>query len=67
MHAGQIASLDDVVKHYGNAPRAPFGQSELKPLHLAPDEQRQIVAFLGTLSGPLAAPSGYLAPPSRSH
>jgi cytochrome c peroxidase len=53
MHAGQIGTLDDVVAHYNAAPRAPFGHSELKTLRLSRDEQRQIVAFLRTLSGPI--------------
>ena len=64
MHAGQIATLEDVVAHYSNAPRAPFGHSELKPLRLSAAEQRQLAAFLRTLSGPLAAPEGFLAPPA---
>jgi cytochrome c peroxidase len=63
MHAGQLASLGDVVAHYSSAPAAPFGHSELKPLRLSPQEQRQLEAFLRTLSGPLAAPPGYLEPP----
>jgi len=63
MHAGQLATLEEVVAHYSNAPRAPFGHSELKPLHLSSVEQRQLAAFLRTLSGPLAAPAGYLEPP----
>jgi cytochrome c peroxidase len=50
MHAGQIATLEEVVSHYNAAPRAPFGHSELKPLRLSPMEQRQLVAFLRTLS-----------------
>jgi cytochrome c peroxidase len=53
MHAGQIASLEEVVRHYNAAPRAPFGHSELKPLRLSPAEQRQIIAFLRTLTSPL--------------
>ena len=63
MHAGQLASLTDVVEHYSTAPRAQFGHSELKPLHLSHTEQRQIIAFLGTLTAPLSAPAGYLAAP----
>lgn len=47
MHAGQIATLDDVVAHYNNAP----GHSELKPLKLNATEIRQLTAFLRTLSG----------------
>lgn len=50
MHAGQVATLADVVEHYSTAPRAPFGHSELKPLRLSREEKRQLVAFLGTLS-----------------
>jgi len=64
MHAGQLATLEQVVSHYSNAPRAPFGHTELKSLHLSTEEQRQLVAFLRTLSGPLAAPAGYLEPPA---
>jgi cytochrome c peroxidase len=66
MHAGQLASLSDVLEHYSTAPRAELGHSELKPLRLSVSERRQIIAFLGTLTGELSAPAGYLsAPPSR--
>ncbi|HMI56619.1 MAG TPA: hypothetical protein VK511_01090, partial [Gemmatimonadaceae bacterium] len=64
MHAGQLNSLDDVIEHYSNAPRAEMGNSELKPLRLSLDERRQVIAFLGTLTGPLTAPAGYLSAPS---
>ncbi|AHG93465.1 Di-heme cytochrome c peroxidase (plasmid) [Gemmatirosa kalamazoonensis] len=50
MHAGQLATLSEVVAHYDRAPRAPAGHSELKPLRLSPTERRQIEAFLRTLS-----------------
>ncbi len=63
MHAGQLGSLADVVAHYNTAAPAPFGHSELRPLHLSAAEQRQLVAFLGTLTGPLVAPAGYLDAP----
>jgi cytochrome c peroxidase len=53
MHAGQIATLSDVIAHYDRAPRAPFGHSELKRLKLSAEERRQIEAFLRTLSSPL--------------
>jgi len=53
MHAGQIADLDAVLTHYSNAPRAPFGHSELKPLRLSDTEKGQLIAFLRTLSGSL--------------
>jgi cytochrome c peroxidase len=58
MHAGQLATLGDVVAHYNRAPAAPFGHSELKPLKLSDAERRQIEAFLRTLSSPLAVPAG---------
>ena len=64
MHAGQLATLADVVAHYVSAPTAPFGTSELQPARLAPNEQQQLVAFLRTLTGPPVAPPGYLAVPS---
>jgi cytochrome c peroxidase len=63
MHAGQLASLDDAIAHYDQAPAAPSGHSELKPLRLSPTERRQLAAFLRTLSGPVAAPAGFLEAP----
>jgi cytochrome c peroxidase len=57
MHAGQLATLAEVVAHYDRAPAAPAGHSELKPLRLSPSERRQIAAFLRTLSAPPAAPT----------
>jgi cytochrome c peroxidase len=50
MHAGQIASLADVLDHYNRAPAAPKGHSELKPLRLKKSELAQLEAFLRTLS-----------------
>jgi cytochrome c peroxidase len=64
MHAGQIASLEDVVEHYNAAPKSPSGHSELRKLKLSKREREQLVAFLRALSGPLTAPAGYLKPPS---
>jgi cytochrome c peroxidase len=59
MHAGQIASLDDVMAHYAAAPAAPFGRSELVPIRLSPNERRQLIAFLATLAGHITVPPGY--------
>jgi cytochrome c peroxidase len=63
MHAGQLDSLDAVLAHYRRAPDAALGHSELArdggprgeraPIRLSEAEARDIVAFLGTLSGPL--------------
>jgi cytochrome c peroxidase len=58
MHAGQFATLGDVVAHYDRAPAAPFGHSELKPLRLSATERRQLEAFLHTLSAPPSVPPG---------
>jgi cytochrome c peroxidase len=63
MHAGQIATLEEVVAHYDAAPKAPFGHSELRKLKLSDREREQLVSFLRTLSGPIVAPAGYLEPP----
>jgi cytochrome c peroxidase len=49
MHAGQIATLAEVIDHYDRAPKSPFGHSELKPLKLSATERRQIESFLRTL------------------
>ncbi len=53
MHAGQLATLTDVIAHYDRAPAASAGRSELHPLRLTTAERRQLVAFLRTLSGPI--------------
>lgn len=63
MHAGQIATLEDVVRHYERAPRAPAGTSELHGMRLSGREARQLVAFLRSLSAPLSAPDAFLQPP----
>lgn len=50
MHAGQLASLEEVVRHYNAAQPSMLGHSEAEPLRLRRIEQRQLVAFLKTLS-----------------
>lgn len=60
MHAGQLATLEDVVAHYVKSPAAAVGRSELdghgrhKPVRLSQDEIADLVRFLGTLSGSVA-------------
>jgi len=61
MHAGQFASLADVLDHYNRAPVAPTGHSELRPLRLKALELRQLEAFLRTLSGPVVVNGPALA------
>jgi cytochrome c peroxidase len=62
MHAGQHATLSEVVSHYDRAPRAPAGHSELRPLRLSAAQRRQLEAFLRTLSAPLVVPPSASAP-----
>ena len=50
MHAGQYADLERVVSHYSEAPAAPAGRTQLRPLRLNPRERGDLVAFLKTLS-----------------
>ena len=52
MHAGQLASLVDVIRHYDRAGAASAGHSELRRLRLSDRERVQIEAFLRTLSAP---------------
>lgn len=65
MHAGQFATLEQVVRHYVAAPHAAVGHSELThrhagaaapkhaeraPIELSDAEVADLVSFLGTLS-----------------
>jgi cytochrome c peroxidase len=63
MHAGQLATLAEVVAHYDRAPAAPAGHSELRRLGLSAAERRQLEAFLRTLSAPPAGAAAFLGPP----
>lgn len=68
MHAGQLATLEQVVAHYARSPAATVGHSELahagqghadrQPIRLSEAQARDVVAFLQALSGPVieAAP-----------
>lgn len=50
MSAGQIATLEEVMAHYNAAPVPATGHTDLRPLGLTAQEQRDLVAFLRTLS-----------------
>lgn len=52
MHAGQFATLEEVVQHYNQGGYALLGHNELTPLNLSDQEVNQLVAFLKTLTGP---------------
>lgn len=64
MHAGQFATLEEVLSHYNDAREPDHGHSELKPLGLTAVELLQLREFLGTLSGPLDTQAGWLQPPA---
>jgi len=63
MHAGQYATLAEVLQHYNHPPLAPVGHSELEPLGLTTNELAQLEAFLHTLGGPLNVPPDLLLAP----
>jgi cytochrome c peroxidase len=63
MHAGQFKSLQQVLNHYSNAPVAPTGKSEIKPLNLSNLEMQQLEAFLKTLEAPINADAKWLEDP----
>lgn len=62
MHAGQFATLTEVLDHYNLAQPTPISH-ELQPLRLTAGQVQQIIAFLGALSAPLATPEPLLRPP----
>jgi cytochrome c peroxidase len=49
MHAGQIATLEDAVAHYADAPADPKDGSELQAITLTDRGRMALVAFLKTL------------------
>jgi cytochrome c peroxidase len=49
MHAGQLATLADVLRHYRDAPEAAIGHSELEPIDLTDAQLARLEAFLRTL------------------
>jgi cytochrome c peroxidase len=52
MHAGQFATLEEVLRHYSLAPAAPAGHNELEFLNLSETQIRQLIAFLRRRSAP---------------
>ncbi len=63
MHAGQFVTLPQVLAHYNEAPVAPLGTTELRPLNLTPEEEMQLIAFLNSLTGTIDAPEELLVAP----
>ncbi len=65
MHGGQLATLEEVITHYNNAPTSMLSHNEAKPLGLRRIEAQQLLAFLKTLSAPLETDSKWLSAPSQ--
>ncbi|MBK8618261.1 MAG: cytochrome-c peroxidase [Anaerolineales bacterium] len=63
MHAGQIATLAEVIRHYRSAPIAPVGHSELVMIPFTQIEMAQLEAFLRSLSAGVNAPPELLQAP----
>lgn len=63
MHAGQFATLEEVLRHYNQAPDSPVGHTELEPLNLTDGEIVQLAAFLRALSGGVHADPRWLQAP----
>ena len=58
MHAGQLATLGAVLRHYNAARPARVGHTELHPLGLSQAQLEALLAFLGTLESPIVSPGG---------
>ncbi len=66
MHAGQFATLGQVLQHYATSPRAALGHSELarpedphagrQTIRLSAADIQDLAAFLGALTGPVVQP-----------
>ena len=62
-HAGQFATLEQVVRHYAASPKAALGHSELaqpgekhadrQVIRLSEADVQDLAAFLRTLTGPV--------------
>ena len=63
-HAGQQKSLEEVLRHYNEAPNAMIGHNEAKPLGLWPWELAQLESFLRALNSPPIIDKKWLGPPS---
>lgn len=63
MHAGQLATLRDVLRHYDEAPEPAMGHSDLLPLELDERDFEDLEAFLRTLSAPPDVEPSLLEPP----
>ena len=59
MHAGQFATLEEVVDHYARAPEVPFPEhTDIQPAPFDERDRAHLVAFLATLTSPIDDPLG---------
>jgi cytochrome c peroxidase len=65
MHAGQIATLREVLEHYNEASPAIMGHNEALPLKLSQDELEQLEAFLLALQAPIDVDATWLQDPVK--
>ncbi len=61
MHAGQLATLEDVVEHYSTLENFVSAdhhrETILEPLHVSEQQKNDLIAFLESLTAPLPAKS----------
>lgn len=65
MHAGELKDLDEVMKHYNDAPLPLFGHSMLSKLELDPTQLEQLKQFLHTLDSSITADQQWLQAPNK--
>jgi cytochrome c peroxidase len=63
LHDGSFDTLERVVEHYREPPPVAGTGHELTPIEISDAEAAQLVAFLRSLDGGVAAPPEWLEPP----
>ena len=63
LKSGVHATLAGVLNHYNQAPDAPIGKTDIKPLEFTPEQLDQLRLFLLTLDSPVNVSPEYLSPP----
>jgi len=63
MNVVQFTTLEQVLNHYNTVLAAPFGHSELEPLHVNQQQIEQIIASLKTIDSPINTPTQWLLAP----
>jgi cytochrome c peroxidase len=67
MHDGRVQTLEEVLAHYeGGVVARPSVSPDLRPISLTDEERRDLLAFLGTLTGETAEPAPLVVAPPPS-